>query len=290
MVLIHIGYSKCASTTLQEMFENNASIEYIHKPEVFREKNKELVLIEDWLLDVCRRESDKPVVVSHEHTLLPKIDPTFGISIGGKKEAEDMLNLIDKNCNDYCLLLIVREQSKMIASRYLQYIMQGGSSKLQKFVETLLPAEAPFRYVDYRFNEILDTLYGGNAKKILCYDVRKIGSDDFISHLGEALDTRFDEVSGERNVAVSRFGASIIRIINVLLVKKKETYTKKTQTRGLYILWLSLVVFVRKIDNFYSRRFGRKDVMNSEIKKMIEEVYYHDNNKLKNEYGIDLCD
>jgi len=288
MVLIHIGYSKCASTTLQEIFENNASIEYVHKPEIFREKNKEKTLIEDWLLDACQRKSDKSIVVSHEHMLLSKIDPIFGISIGGKKEAENLVHLIDENCNDYCLLLIVREQSKMIASRYLQYIMQGGKSRLLEFVKELLPAENPFKYVDYRFNAILNTLSNGNVKEIICYDVRQIGSNEFMNHLGDILNTKIDRVSGERNVAVSKVGAAIIRIINVLLVEKKETYVKKTETRGPYIFWLLLVVLVRKTDNFYSGKFGRKDVMTSVIKDRIEKIYFDDNNKLKKEYGIDL--
>ena len=288
MVLIHIGYSKCASTTLQEIFEQNTSINYTHKPNIFKGKYRDEGIDDKWIKDICKKDMGKPVVVSHEHILLSKTDPIFGISIGGQKEVEETTGLMDSNCDDYNILLIVREQSKMISSRYLQYLMQGGKRKLSDFISLLLPDKNPYEYLDYRFSKVLDILHNSKAKNVICYDVRQINTNGFTDDLTKVLNSKVENVTSERNVAVSKYGANIIRIINACLVTKKETYTEKTQTRVPYIIWLSLVVIVRKVDNLYSRKFGRKDIMNSELKSRIKEIYIDDNKRLNEKYGVNV--
>lgn len=131
MALIHVGYSKCASSTLQIMFNDSGSILYIDKPVLFDGEYKTQNLSVKWMEEVRQKEGDKPVVVSHEHMLLSETDPVLGISIGGQKEAEDLISLIDQNFDEYDILLIVREQSKLITSRYNQYLMQGGRFQFQ---------------------------------------------------------------------------------------------------------------------------------------------------------------
>lgn len=151
-----------------------------------------------------------------------------------------------------------------------------------------MPIDDPFRFLDYRFNKILDVVHNGKAKAVICCDVKKIGDEAFSSRLSKVLGSDIKVGTRKKNVAVSKYGANLIRIINTFLVRRKETYSENTVTRGPYFTWLLLVVTVRKIDNFYSRIFGRKEIINTLTADKIKRLYAADNAKLLEKYNVDL--
>jgi len=285
--LIHLGYSKCASSTLQRIFSENDSIIYIDKPELFDGDCKSHNLSVKWMKQAKKKEGGKPVVVSHEHMLLSNIDPVLGISIGGQKEAKDLKKKLDQVFEQYNILLIVREQSKLIFSRYHQYIMQGGVVSLSKFLEIIIPTDNPFKYLDYRFNKILDILHN-KENTVICSDVKKINDKKFIASLNDLLGSDMQIGSKKLNSSVSKYGLSLIRMINIVLVKRKETYSKKAVVRGSYFVWFLLVSTIRKLDSFYIRIFGRNSLMDIPAEIKIKNLYAADNAKLLEQYNIDL--
>ena len=239
-MLIHIGYSKCASTTIQKIFKEQKTIYYLDKPQLFENNEKKKVWSNAWVNKV-KEINNKPVIVSHEHMLLSNIDPILGISIGGQKETKELKNFLDIHFNNYFLLIIIREQSKLILSRYSQYIMQGGKASISKFIELLLPKNDPFKFLDYRYDKILDILSTSKAKKIICHDIIDIKNGNFNKSIKFFLGIDLKKIKNKENFGVSKYGLIIIRLLNILLVKKKQHYEEKTVTRTPYFTWLLLV-------------------------------------------------
>ena len=49
MTLIHIGYSKCASTTIQKIFKEQKTIFYLDKPQLFENNEKKKIWSNAWV-------------------------------------------------------------------------------------------------------------------------------------------------------------------------------------------------------------------------------------------------
>jgi hypothetical protein len=280
-ITIHIGYSKAASTWLQEILLRTESINYVHKPPLWVNINGKVKWNESKLNNIIGKlESNKPIVISNEHLLLPGIHPEIGCSITNINYVKELIEYLKSVIKNPKILVITRHQDEMISSRYLQFLLQGGSLNINKFLSLLIPNKDVSIYADYRYKIILNTLkeaFGNNSLLTLDTIDIKNNPDNVIEKIsrfiGANIDINQPIVHKKANVGLSNYGAKVIRIWNKLFVIEKENQNSKTRTRIPYMIWLSFIVIIKKVDNLIWYKIKRPSVLNKDQMSYIKTLY-----------------
>jgi hypothetical protein len=176
-VLIHTGYVKTGSTWLQTKIFNNEDLGFalvcdrsllthqiIYPP--FFEYNIEV--IQQHINENLRHiNDDKVPVLSHERLAGSAISGGFD----GTIIAERLLELFPKAK----ILIVIREQVSHILSTYKEYVNQGGTCSLQKF---LFPPEGRalplFNFRFYEFHKLIEhyhSLWGRENILVLPFEL-----------------------------------------------------------------------------------------------------------------------
>lgn len=292
-IILHIGYSKAASTWLQNIFQQTATIHYYHKPKLWRNSEGKIFWSNDVLLNIVKENlnSGNPILISNEHLILPGIHPILKCATTNLSYVQNLAEFIVENLSDPKVILMIRRQDAIIASRYHQYIMQGGSLKFIDFLSHLMPDNDPSEYCDYRFYGVISALkkiIGENNLIVKTVDEIKSNPDTFLKTCSEFIGDRValheNTFNRKINVGFSRFAAQIVRVINSLLVLEKENAEKRTLTRIPFKIWLYLVVAIWKLDNkiFINRK--RPPIMNAEQQATVRDIFKNDNLRLANNF------
>ena len=292
-IVIHIGYSKAASTWLQEIFYNCENLSYYHKPTLWRTSEEKVYWDKNGLIRLVKKDifPNKPLIISHEHLILPGIHPTLICATTNLDYVRQLANFLSNNLKKPRIILIIRRQDSLIASRYHQYIMQGGSLNANSFLAELLPNNNPFKYCDYRFSKVIELLkkvIGEAHMLVATVDDIKISPDKFLKHCSEFVGTNISSCSPKEksrvNVGLSFFGAQIAHALNTLCVKEKEGINFRTKTRIPYITWLSLIIAIWKLDNKIFKNKKRPPIINSKQRRLIRNIFRSDNLRLSSSF------
>ena len=234
---------------------------------------------------------DNPILISNEHLILPGIHPTLTCATTNLAYVHHLVEFIDENLADPKVILMIRRQDAIIASRYHQYIMQGGNIRFKEFLDLLLPKNDPADYCDYRFFKVIASL----KKKIdeahllikTVDDIKKNPSiflNDCSEFIGTKLADYNDANNKKVNVGLSRIAVQIVRAVNSLFVIEKESVERKTVTRIPYKIWVYLVVAIWKLDNKIFKNRKRPPLMNAEQKSTIGDIFKKDNLRLADNF------
>jgi hypothetical protein len=82
-------------------------------------------------------------VESDEHLTLPGIHPHLGVRTTSLAQVEEVADLIRKHLPDVRILMVVRNQASLIAARYSEYLIRGGSLVFEEFVDHLAGRKRP---------------------------------------------------------------------------------------------------------------------------------------------------
>lgn len=290
-IILHIGYSKAASTWLQNIFQRTATLSYYHKPNLWRNSRGKIYWNNDLLSNIVKGNSlpDSRILISNEHLILPGIHPTLKCATTNLSYVRNLAKFIVENLSEPKVILMIRRQDAIIASRYRQYIMQGGSLKFEDFFDQLMPDMDPSLYCDYRFYKVIELLkkvIGEGHLMVKTVDDIKANPEAFIKDCSKFIGTKiapFHQSPNRRvNVGVSSYAVQIVRMINSFFVIEKENTENRTLTRVPYKLWLYLIVAIWKIDNriFINRK--RPSLLSTEYKNIIRQIFKNDNLRLAN--------
>jgi hypothetical protein len=201
-------------------------------------------------------KSNKPTIISHEHLLLPGIYPKIGCSITNIHNVKELAKYLKSVIKNPKIIIMTQSKEEIIASRYLQYLLQGGPLNIKKFISLLIPDHDVSIYADYRYKKILNIFikeFGNNNVITLdTVDIKNnaLKSPDRISNfIGTTININNEFIHKRANVGLSNYGAKMIRIWNKLFVIEKEKLNCITKTRISYTVWLSFVFIIRKIDD-----------------------------------------
>lgn len=179
-VLVHVGYHKTGTTWLQRFLFKNAAVGFANPFDEYRDIQGRLVHVNslDFDANACRSFFKDGIERTHDAGLLPVVSAERlcgSIFFGGydSKELADRLRAV---LPEACVLIVIREQCRMILSSYKQYVRAGGACTLAHFLEpprqggTVAPG---FRLEHFRYHRLVghyQRLFGPRRVLVLPYE------------------------------------------------------------------------------------------------------------------------
>jgi hypothetical protein len=221
-VIIHIGYPKAASTWLQksvfqsvvnfELCEGSLVADHLLKPGSF-----------SFDPETCRKVFDsafqRPVLISEERFL-----GSFNLGWNNGAYVKELTGRLKKVFPQATVIVLIRKQTEIIASAYSQYIRDGGTVSIDKFLyppdnftfQNIL--KFSFEQLEYhRIIGYLNALFPGKVRVYLFEEIQE-DPDGFIRRLAEdsGMVINHDKISYEpRNIRYSRFVLTLARYMNI---------------------------------------------------------------------------
>lgn len=298
--VLHVGFSKCASTFLQAFFEEHDDVFLVNQSHYIApfdlspypdKLNEYRLLFSDALDDQVRLESD-------EHIILPLFHPVLGAAATTLDSVEEVAARIGAIQPNAKIVLVIRNQVDLIVSRYSEYVLCGGISTFAEFVVEFLSCSEDktnyFQNYYQRITEIFDEWFSPTNVLLLLQEDLARDEDSTIQRLSEFLGVKQLKPSKRglvaRRIGLSRLGLSTMRLINRLLVRRPKQSYKEAQTRGPYIVYKSIQRAVRIIDYLLPDRLkGDKNaILSAQTRTLIQSEFAADNRKLGQALNRDL--
>jgi hypothetical protein len=225
-------------------------------------------------------------IESHEHIILPFHHPQFKCASTNLEAVETIARRIKNILPGIKIVIITRNQTDILLSRYTQYILQGGKSGPSEFLNKLVFHDDNYlKYMDYRNAKVIQLLYdilGKSHVLVLFTEELQNQPGKFLESLSTFFNHAFSYSPKEmkKNVAPSSRGVKVLRFFNRILVKEVETIESKTRTRVPWIAWYALVKAVRWLDRFPGKKKNKRTIFTpGEIQK-VRNIFAEDNKKL----------
>jgi hypothetical protein len=194
-VLIHIGYHKTASGWLRRVFFTNPATGFES-------------LGKDGRKHPVRRLASTPPLEFDASSFRARFDPLLrevagrglcpvvaferfsGHPFSGGYDSKEIADRLARVFPDGRILVVVREQRSIIASTYKQYVRQGGTSSLRRFLDPPTSPGIQVPQFDYRFFEyhrLLDyyrSLFGAEHVLALTYEQFREEPAAFVAEIG----------------------------------------------------------------------------------------------------------
>jgi hypothetical protein len=287
---LHIGYSKAASTWLQDLFRREKGVFLLYKSDFFFPLNssqwkKGLQYYSGFFKEAGEF---KIRIESHEHILLPFHHPRLKCACTNLEVVEKMARRIKQQLPEVKIIITIRNQVDILLSRYTQYILQGGRVSASAFLEELVfQADNYLKYMDYRYSRVIKIFYeifGKDRVLILNQELLKSKPEAFLHSLSAFFQYPFSSTGGKlkrgKNVAPSYWGTRTLRRINRILVKEVQTSYTKTLTRGPYFIWYLLTRAFRVLDHWLIRKKKKRNLFTPEEIERIKKIFAADNREL----------
>ena len=155
-VVLHVGYSKAGSTTIQRIFDADTSLRHSDRGDMFRQLTSPNALA--WDRDACidfferelqsARDAEQISVHSHERL--------SGNPHSGHYDDTAIADRIRSVFADPRIVICIREQCGMIASCYRQYVRVGGVLAFEEYLEPVLDYRMPgFDPSKYEYDRLI---------------------------------------------------------------------------------------------------------------------------------------
>ncbi|MGH7006217.1 MAG: sulfotransferase domain-containing protein, partial [Alphaproteobacteria bacterium] len=255
--VLHIGFSKCASTYLRALFRSHPGICLVFKSGFFTPFLSGDMTFAEYQ-SLFGNRSELVTVESDEHLTLPGIHPELGVRTTNIAEFAGVADRIRTFLPDVRIILIIRNQASLIASRYSEFLIRGGSLAFDEFASRLMgdPGQPNVHYQNYyaRILELLqERLPRPNLLVLLQEDMRRNTTE------ATGLIARFMGLDGglalkhglrteRRSLSVA--GASLLRRFNRHIVRRPSLGDARPDTRVPYFIFRNAVRLVRAIDYF----------------------------------------
>lgn len=282
--VIHIGFSKSASTFLQSLFEDNDDVNFIYKSKRFSllDEDKEEVDLSENLTNL---ESD-------EHIVLPSYNKDLNVRTTKLEDVKKILDRIHNHNSDAKIVLVLRNQLGLLPSRYSQYIVSGGDKSITEFVSILNGFEGDqgdnFQNYYCQIVKMIVDLFGKESTLILFFEEINSNRVDSIKKISEFLNVNLTPKQStifSRRKGLTKNGIKMVRFINSYLVKNNENYQGVFETRIPIFFYKNLIRVVRLIDYFLPKT---KEKLTSEEIKIIAEKFKEDNQNLSEYLNKDI--
>jgi hypothetical protein len=320
--VIHVGFSKCASTFLRSFFNEHPQAYLVSDAHFFvpfehcefsRGKAHYAGLFAGAKPGQLKVESD-------EHIVLPLLHPVLRAAATTIESVGQASERVKLTAPDAKIIIIIRNQRDLMLSRYGEYIMGGQDIDFDDFVaEFLRSSRDQVNYYQNYYSQVIETLFKDfsrenvlvllqedlfrNESETIRYLCDFVGIDPVASKSDEpeprirfwSLD-RFRVVarSGKqsKNAGLSLNGIRIMRLWNRLVVKQpEEAYYQKATTRLPFFLYKFGVRVLRVIDYYLPDRLkgNKKALLSADLTEKLRSEFDQDNRRLGDLLGRDLA-
>ncbi len=298
--VLHVGFSKCASTFLQAFFESHPQIYLVNQSHYFSPFQMDFYHKgKGWYSTLYQQAGkDQKKLESDEHIIMPLLHPILqsaATTIDSVKEVTE--RMIETNPS-VKVILIVRNQLSLMVSRYSEFLLCGGKNDFETFVEEQLSCSKDGRnyYENFYFQilKILESRLGKENVLFLMQENLSANEDEVIGKLCDFIDVPKSRPQkrdiASRRVGLSLFGMKIVRKFNFLFVIECKKNYQNPRVRMPFILYKILMRLYRHID-FYLPEVVKGDkscLLTPELKERILGVFREDNRLLGEYLNIDV--
>jgi hypothetical protein len=297
---LHIGFSKCASTFLQNFFSNHPDIFFVSKSHFVAP------------FDCCTFDSpiagyrslfeqaspDQVSLESDEHIIMPLMHPVLESAATTLESVEEVARRILRLNEEAKIILVVRNQVDLLVSRYSEYVLAGGTRQFGEFVsEFLCCSEDGVSYLQNFYWEILQILrqtFGRTNVLLLIQEELQRdavgGMTAICDFLGIALVAPQTVSMRARRKGLSYRGIRTMRFANRILVKRQATSFRRASVRGPYGAYKAVQVGTRVADYYAPKglKGDKQQFLDKDIVTRIRSEFARDNARLGTELGRDL--
>lgn len=303
--LVHIGFHKTGTTFLQRKIFHNGSKYFVPlSKDDFRQSTLAKYLYTDrdgHQLAPCEMgasglsEFDEELneIKSLRRESLEKKIPVIsrerlsGHPSSGGFDAYLIAHRLKNLLPNARILIVIRKQKDSIVSNYIQYLQEGGTHGIKKFLRIRYDGFRPYFSFNYLKYDLLveeyQKLFGEDRVLVLPYEFFKKSNEDFLDLLSDFLrirDFSFEPSNEKINVKSNQFLNYQLRFLNPLIIS--NSYNNYSI---LYNRFSSKVLrlIIKFLGNFIPESLNKK-VLNK-IKRAVEEevgsFYDQSNMRLK---------
>jgi hypothetical protein len=297
---LHIGFSKCASTFLQALFEQHPSIFLVNQSHYFSPfeysefpdgREAYLQLFQGADEGQLRLESD-------EHIVMPLFHPVLKAAATTLDSVAEVCRRIKSVAPDARIVLVIRNQADLIVSRYSEYILGGGKNDFETFLDEFLSCSEDgvnyFQNYYARILEILEAQFA--AERVLIILQEELARDerqtleDLSRFLGIPVQRPERRGMIARRVGLSALGIRVVRRFNRLLVKRQKMSFREAEVRIPFLLYKVLQRALRIADFYLPKRLkGDKNaILTDAARYRLVAEFAADNADLGRKLGRDI--
>ncbi len=297
---LHVGFSKCASTFLQNFFFSHPDIFLVNQSHFFAPFYfSTFDSGPDSYFDLYDDAGDHQLKLeSDEHILLPLFHPVLRAAATTLESIEEIALRIKNVRPDAKIILVVRNQISLMVSRYSEYILGGGRYDFEMFVDEFLSCSLDQEnyYANY-YTMIFETF----TRQFSTEDVLVLLQEDLsrteqqtIARLCDFLKIREHQPVKRGPIAsrvgLSRLGLKVTRIFNTILVVEQEMSSKRAKARIPYLLYKILLRLIRITDYYLpiAIKGDKNSIVTFEIERRIRKEFEADNAALAKLLDRDL--
>ena len=227
-MLIHVGYHKTGTTFLQTGLFGSAEAGFA-SPWLQPDIRRDIVLCSDFEWDApdCRKRFETELRNIEQLGLTPVMsdERLSGSPHAGGFDSARTAHRLAEVFPDAKILIGIREQTDAIYSTYQQYVRNGGSAKIEKYLQPRHHAEIPqFRFAHWHYHHLIalyQELFTHDCVLVLAYEQLRANSASWIEQIQAFVghSRNVPETNGERYPALSRMGIELKRHANRVLFR-----------------------------------------------------------------------
>ena len=301
LFILHIGFSKCASTFLRSIFRTHPDINLLPKSFYFSPFNiykgddhkSYKNLISEYL------NPEKTNIESDEHILLPDIHPKLKVRATTLKSLEQSFKDIKREISNVKIFFVIRNHASLLLSRYSEYILNGGDCSFEEFFKQLVSSNdlnegGFFQNYYYQIYNMLIDIFGKENVIFLIQELITKEKSAEIDKLFNFLKVARIETNKinfiNRRVGLSLISLNLLRRFNICFVKEIEQYKKPMNTRVPLFLYKLFIRSLRVIDYYLIKNFStsKGKLLKEELSDELRQKFGMDNRKLSEQVCVDL--
>ncbi len=295
--VLHIGFSKCASTYLRSLFRAHPGVHLVFKSGFFTPFLAQDMTFAEYQ-QLFRDDHAIINVESDEHLTLPGVHPTLGVRTTNLDEFAQVADKIRECLPDVRIIMVIRNQSSLIVARYSEYLISGGSLSFDEFADSLLGKDqGDNRWYQNYYRRIIGILEERFPPPNLLFLLQEAMREDTLGtaarisrFIGLRDDLRLrDGLRSERR-SLSHAGMQLLAWLNKFMVKRPSFGGAPPTTRVPLFVFLNVVRAVRAADYYLLARIAPKAaaVLTKERSREILDHFRDDNIALQDYFGRDL--
>ncbi len=298
--VVHIGFSKCASTFLQAFFESHPDVFLVNQSHYFApfgingyDKGT------DYYASLFRGAQPGQVrLESDEHIVLPLFHPVLKAAATTLESVRTVAQMVHQTQPDARVLIMVRNQVSLMASRYSEFLLCGGKHTFAEFVEEFFCCSTDgVNYFQNHYSQVLDTWTQPFGRDNVLMLLQEELAEDEAATLGRLCD--FIGVPFQRPATQSVWasrkglslrGAGVMRAFNRGVITAPQQSHVRAKTRIPHLLYKVLARGIRTADHLApaSLKGNKNDLMPPEVRGQIRGMFDEDNRRLGELLGKDL--
>lgn len=297
--VVHVGFSKCASTFLQSFFSEHPQIFLVNQSHFFSpfEFNRFALGESEYSKLFLPAKHGQVRVESDEHILLPLFHPVLDAAATTMESVVEVSRRIRTIQPRTRIIIGIRNQLDLITSRYSEYVIGGGQVDFPAFVTEFLACSLDgINYFQNYYATVSEIFYNDfSPERVHIFLQEDLLRDEatVISRLCRFLNV--DELQPSkrgiraRRVGLSVTGLNVVRKFNRAVVLRPQRSYHNAKVRLPYVIYKACVRALRILDYYCPHRFkGNKTaLLTSDIVARIRGEFRGDNERLATLLGRD---